>query len=177
MRSHEQDSTSLTRTAGSVAHARSCHTRRLARIAIVVLASDACARHNEHPELAARAVRGASTPADGRGTPAPPVVLVSGELAMAGPGVSLQEALQRLQPRVLDWRDRRTVTPDAIGNVDSVMPVVFVNGARASDLLVLRTIPARQVRKVLLLSPTDAVQRFGRGHEAGAILVTTLEVR
>ena len=87
-----------------------------------------------------------------------PRILVSAQLGAAGPGLSLYEALSRLHPEVMP--------PTVRG-----MPIVYVNGARATDPEVLTRTPAARVRKVELLEAAAAIRRLGAGHEAGAILL------
>lgn len=172
MRTRQQGARRRTRAVGSDSQARSRAAGRLLRLPIAVIALHACGHQNARPELGAR-LADRATASSATGFQPIPLVLTSSELAVAGPGLSLHETLQRLHPQVLHWRDRRRLTSDAVGNMDGALPVVFVDGARVGDVSLLRTVPALRVRKVVLLSPRHAVQRFGRGHEAGAILITS----
>lgn len=122
---------------------------------------------------AARGPIGASTFAEGSagGTLASApriVVLVGAELAMAGTDQSLYDAVHRLRPDVLRWRQLH------MGESGSVLPMVYVNGARVGDSDALRGIKVGRARKVQLIPADEAVRRYGPGHEAGAILVTVI---
>jgi hypothetical protein len=51
--------------------------------------------------------------------------------------------------------------------------MVYVDEVRMGGRESLRQIPAANVAEVRYLTPIQASARFGRGHEGGAILVTT----
>jgi hypothetical protein len=51
---------------------------------------------------------------------------------------------------------------------------VHVDDVRVGNFDILSTIPARAVTSIRWLSATDASTRFGNGHTAGVIVVTTL---
>jgi hypothetical protein len=58
------------------------------------------------------------------------------------------------------------------GLQQSVLPVAYLDGVQL-DLAMLRQIPILWVVEIRYLHATAASTRFGRRHEAGAILVTT----
>ena len=51
--------------------------------------------------------------------------------------------------------------------------VVYVDGTRVGGREGLHLVPASDVAAVCRMSPADAATRFGRGHGAGAVLVST----
>lgn len=52
-------------------------------------------------------------------------------------------------------------------------PAVFVDGMYVGTAAELRGIPARSIHEVRFLNAGDAMQRYGAGHAAGVIQVTT----
>ena len=75
---------------------------------------------------------------------------------------TLDEAIQSLRPRYLSSR----------GLINHA-PQVYVDGLRYGDTATLRTIRVAHVQEVRFLAANEATLRFGGGHMAGAILVTT----
>jgi hypothetical protein len=77
------------------------------------------------------------------------------------------ELVKRLRPLWLTMR--------GVGSIN--LPVaelaVYVNGVRMGGPDALRDIPRTDVAEMRFLRGTDATQRFGTGHENGAILVTS----
>jgi hypothetical protein len=77
------------------------------------------------------------------------------------------ELVKRLRPLWLTMR--------GVGSIN--LPVaelaVYVNGVRMGGPDALRDIPRTGVAEMRFLRATDATQRFGTGHENGAILVTS----
>lgn len=51
--------------------------------------------------------------------------------------------------------------------------VVYMNTHIVGGVEALRDIPAFRVREIRYLSPREATERLGSGHEGGAIVVTT----
>lgn len=54
---------------------------------------------------------------------------------------------------------------------------VHIDDVRVGDVDVLRTIPATAVASIRWLSASDASTKYGNGHTAGVIAVTTLAGR
>jgi hypothetical protein len=77
------------------------------------------------------------------------------------------ELVKRLRPLWLTMR--------GVGSIN--LPVaelaVYVNGVRLGGPDALRDIPRTDIAEMRFLRGTDATQRFGTGHENGAILVTS----
>jgi len=76
--------------------------------------------------------------------------------------LSAMQAIQRLRSRWL--RNRPGLRTE---------PVLYVDGSRRSGLAELESLRASDVEQMEYMSSTDASTRFGTGHSAGAILVTT----
>ena len=78
------------------------------------------------------------------------------------------QAVQRLRPNFLQTRGAAsssiTQGPQEI--------VVYVDQTRMGGPGTLAQIPIAEVKEIQYLSATDATQRFGTGHGAGAIIVT-----
>lgn len=55
----------------------------------------------------------------------------------------------------------------------SAYPIVFVDGMEMGTLFELRSIPARDVLEIRLLSSGEGTFRYGQGYTAGVIHVTT----
>jgi len=70
------------------------------------------------------------------------------------------QAIQRLRPQ---WLQSRSGEP----------PVLYVDGARRSNLGDLQTMRSMNVEQMEYMSATDASNRYGTGHNGGAILVTS----
>ena len=94
-------------------------------------------------------------------------VLVSSQLGAAGSGLSLYDALLRLQPALVQWSYRAGV------RVDEQLPIVVIDGHRVGDVSALQRLPCSRVRKVLIIGGQAATARYGPGAGAGAILVTS----
>ena len=76
------------------------------------------------------------------------------------------DVIQRLHPEFLRGRGR-----NSIASGDAQYPVVYVDGVRAGELSVLRSIPANDVREIRFVSAADATTRYGTGHTGGVIEV------
>lgn len=78
------------------------------------------------------------------------------------------EVVRQLRPAFLQRRRARSVTGDVVRD-----PVVYMDGVQRGGPEELRLIDAQNVEEIRYLDATDATMRFGTGHSAGAILVTT----
>lgn len=95
----------------------------------------------------------------------------SSELGLECPRLSLYEALRALRGEPIGWR----MQLDS-GDRNGPLPILYVNRTRVMTTEpggVSRRLPCASVRKVELVPGNLAVSRYGKGHEAGAILVTT----
>ena len=78
------------------------------------------------------------------------------------------EAVERLRPSFL-----RTRGAQSMQNSEPPTPIVYVDGMRYGTLQTLATIPALSIFSIEYMNAIDASQRFGMGHEGGAIVVST----
>jgi len=91
---------------------------------------------------------------------------------------SAYDLVKRLRPAMLL---RRTVT--GVEQTARLMPNerpglhVHIDDVRVGEVDVLRTIPAPAVASIHWLSPSEASTKYGNGHTAGVIAVTTLTGR
>lgn len=77
------------------------------------------------------------------------------------------DLVKRLRPL---WMRRSR--GEASVNMATPEVVVYVSGLRRGSLESLRDLPRGSVKEIQRMSGIDATQRFGPGHESGAILVT-----
>lgn len=89
------------------------------------------------------------------------------QIASSGAGTAY-EAVQQLRSR---WLSRRG--PMSIQNPEPPGPVVYVDGMRFGEVGSLRQISARHVVEMRYINARDATTRFGTGHPAGVIMVST----
>ena len=82
------------------------------------------------------------------------------------------EAVQLARPRWLTPRTLRAGQTPSMGT-DRAGPVVYLDGVRVGTLDELRRLRADRVALMEYINPSDATNRFGTNHDAGAILVTT----
>ncbi len=90
---------------------------------------------------------------------ASPDRIVRAELDPLGQ-IDAYRAIERLRPR---WLRSRT----------GGQPMFYVDGARRGTLRDMRSFAISQIGQIEYLNAADASQRFGTGHQSGAILVTT----
>ena len=76
------------------------------------------------------------------------------------------QAVQRLRPNFLRFPGAMSITQG------QASVVVYVESTRMGGPDMLQQIPITEVKEIRYLSATDATQRFGTGHTAGAIIVT-----
>ena len=81
---------------------------------------------------------------------------------------SAYEIVQRVRPAFL-----RTRGSQSIQNPTPPSPVVYLDGMRYGPVGSLAQIPAIGIVSIQYMNAIDATQRFGLGHEGGAILVST----
>lgn len=106
---------------------------------------------------------------------------ITAEEIQASQESNLYEVVESLRPRWLRARGTDAMRPGGTmqtpeGNVDVITPaavVVYVDGVRRGDIRALRSIPTSGVTALQYLDAREATTRFGSGHTAGAILVTT----
>jgi hypothetical protein len=59
-----------------------------------------------------------------------------------------------------------------VGRSGAMTVMVYVDGTRVGGVQELKRIPSQDVKEIRFLSASDAQQRYGTGHAAGAIQVT-----
>ncbi|MEJ2206123.1 MAG: hypothetical protein P8170_18665 [Gemmatimonadota bacterium] len=94
-------------------------------------------------------------------------VLLADEIAEVSV-MSAYQAVERLRPQWLHSRASPTMA-----NPEGAEPLVYVDGMRAGNLSELLQIRPERVERMEYLNPSDATNRFGTDHTAGAILVVT----
>ena len=94
-------------------------------------------------------------------------VLTAEEIAEL-PATTAMEAVRRARPQWLRPRSSPTME-----NPAPAMPVLYMDGVRMGDLSQMETVRAEEVEQMEYLYPSEATNRFGTGHQGGAILVTT----
>ena len=82
------------------------------------------------------------------------------------------EVVELARPRWLTPRTLRAGATPSMGS-DRGGPAVYLDGVRVGTLEELRRVRADRVALMEYMSPSDATNRFGTNHDAGAILVTT----
>lgn len=85
------------------------------------------------------------------------------------PMQNVYEAIEFMRPRYLTPRVQNTVSQGALRSD----PIVYVNGTRLGTIEELRNIDLAQVGEIQYLKSYEATQRYGMGHEGGAILVNS----
>lgn len=86
------------------------------------------------------------------------------QIAEAGPRADAYSLVQNLRPQWLRKRGRQSIS-------SSSDIVVYVGSARLGGPDVLRQVDVQNVASMEFLSPAKATNRFGGGHEHGAIRV------
>jgi len=86
---------------------------------------------------------------------------------------SLKTALQAIRHLRIQWLRARMYTTTTTGaqGPETTAPVAYVNNQRQPNLDDLERVEAKEVALMRFISPTDAMTRYGPGHERGVILV------
>src|SRR5437867_11026384 len=95
-----------------------------------------------------------------------PDLISQAEIAAAGDIQTAFDIVKRLRPNWFNVRGPSSInlpTPDV---------VVYVNGVRRGGPDTLKDLPITGLNEIRHLRGTEATQRFGLGHENGAILVS-----
>jgi hypothetical protein len=129
---------------------------RLFSLAICAVLSSACA---SSPSSGAPATQQQARPRGQRD------LITLDELATIDVQNALQ-AVQRLRPNFLRFPGAMSITQG------QAQVVVYVESTRMGGPDMLQQIPITEVKEIRYLSATDATQRYGTGHTAGAIIVT-----
>ncbi|GMV11502.1 MAG TPA: hypothetical protein PKC83_02500 [Gemmatimonadaceae bacterium] len=105
------------------------------------------------------------------------------DLDEGGSGLTTaQEAIQRLRPNWLRPPMGRNATAgmlDGLGDREATAreAILYIDEVRQPNLEQLRTVQLSRVVEMKYLDQNRAVQLLGPGHEAGAILITTMNKR
>ncbi len=91
------------------------------------------------------------------------------EIEDAEPGFNALEAVRRLRPEFLN----RHATPMP-GDAEAGYAVVYLDGVRLEGLKTLETTAASPIIEIRYLLPSAAVERLGKNHRGGVILVRTI---
>jgi hypothetical protein len=78
------------------------------------------------------------------------------------------DAVQMLRPLYLRPRG----VPSTVNGIPE-LAIVYLDGMKMGDVSQLQRIPTVGIVSIRYLNAIDANQRYGRGHEGGAILVDT----
>lgn len=98
-------------------------------------------------------------------TPANPDVITEAELAEHA-NTPVRQAIQRLRPQFLRSRGASSINRTSV----DVM-AVYLGNSRMGGPEVLDQVRAGDLREIRYMSPTDATQRYGLNHTAGAIVL------
>ena len=102
------------------------------------------------------------------GGPSRSVRILTAEEIAELPATTAMEAVRRARPQWLRPRSSPTME-----NPMPAMPILYMDGVRIGDVSQLETVRAEEVEQMEYLYPSEATNRFGTGHQGGAILVTT----
>lgn len=96
-----------------------------------------------------------------------PNVLLRGDIAGTD-AATVQDVIERLRPR---WLRVRGLVRDVAGNQLRIQ--VYMDGSRRGGPEVLSSINPQTVQELRFVVPRDATIRYGMGHGAGAIEITS----
>jgi hypothetical protein len=138
-------------------------TRMIAGALVVALVTAGCASTSGGTSSGTTQRRGSST------------LITESEIANANLE-SIHDVIERLRPNMLRTRGqvgRLSGASEGDAGAQSSRIRVYLNGSTIGDITMLRSIQASTIKEVQYLSATDATTRFGTGHDAGAILLTS----
>ncbi len=95
---------------------------------------------------------------------------ISGDEIRRTNAADLYDALREIRPGIFISRGKNTPQEGPPGTAP--LPIVYIDGVRKGDVTALHQVQVGAVRDVLILSGTEATQRFGVGHVSGALLVS-----
>jgi hypothetical protein len=93
-----------------------------------------------------------------------PYIITEAEIR-AGNFQSVYEAIEQLRPQFFRGRSARSMGGTSI-------PTIYVGSNRTPDAQTLHSLSPNGVREIRYLTDLQANQRFGPGHDNGAIVVT-----
>ena len=114
-----------------------------------------------NPAPEARRIR-AQTPTRGS-------IVAREEIRSVESGFTALQVLRRLRPEFLS----RHATP-LPGDNEEGFAVVYLDGVRLGGLETLEDIPVTTIVEMRYLRPSTAVERLGKNHRGGVILVSTI---
>lgn len=95
-------------------------------------------------------------------------LITADEIQRVGATTAL-EAIQRLQPRMLE----KQRGPSSINFEGQAQIMVYVDGSRLGGIDTLTLIQSAAIAEIRFLSASEATIRYGTGNAAGAIVITT----
>jgi hypothetical protein len=99
--------------------------------------------------------------------------LITAEEIAAHPARDAYELVRALRPTWLRPTTAGPVGTQGMEAATMLEPVVFRDGSRMGGLAELRNIPAESISELRFLDGREAMDRWGQGNSAGAILVTS----
>lgn len=87
----------------------------------------------------------------------------------------LYEIVKVLRPQWFRTSGARQMSGSGTSGTTTV-PVLYLDGVKMDSHQMMNSIPPDRVKEVKYLSPRDAHLRYGMGHEAGVIEVTTTKI-
>jgi outer membrane receptor for ferrienterochelin and colicin len=94
-------------------------------------------------------------------------VITAEEIAQSN-HANAYDIVLRLRPQFLQQRGGISIR-----DADPVYPLVYVDGMQRGGINELRQVPGSIVQHIEFISPADATTRWGTGHAAGVIYVST----
>ena len=94
--------------------------------------------------------------------------LITADEIAAHPARDAYDLVQRMHP---EWLRGHASATNVYGRTDPVM--VFVDGVQAGTVAELRGLKAEAVGEMRFVASEEAVARWGTGHSAGVIMVTS----
>jgi len=94
-------------------------------------------------------------------------LITADEIARANAS-NAYEIVERLRPAFL-----RTRGAESLQNPTPPTPIIYLDGMRYGTLQTLASVPAIGILSIQYMNAIDATQRYGFGHEGGALLITT----
>lgn len=105
---------------------------------------------------------GACSPKSTRVAPQDRNIITADEIARSNAS-NAYEVVERLRPAFLRTRGAQSM--------QNQEPLVYIDGMRYGTLQALANVPAIGIVSIQYLNALDATQRFGIGHDGGAILI------
>jgi hypothetical protein len=99
---------------------------------------------------------------------APDREIITQDEIQSSHGSTAYDVIRKLHSNFLSYRGRTSIR-----DVESALPVVFVDDQAYGSVSVLRSIPASQIAEIRLYRAWEATIKFGSGLPGGAIAIYT----